>query len=370
MTIDTSTFPQPYIPNKLPQPDILTIATTNPNFFTLLLNATSSISEFIGYLQNLPSQSILISSLTLQESVLSSSIEGTIATIEDVVNGEPESETIKNDIVEIQNYVNAIRFGYESLKSNEKIITQYLIRQLHVLLLENNVRGANKTPGAYKTEQNYIKNNTLGNFTPLPPLLTPEYMENLIDFINSDIPSKLMQVAIAHAQFEMIHPFKDGNGRVGRILIPLTLYAKDKIPAPIFYISRYFTQYNDEYKRTLSNLSKTTGADHITAWIEWISFFLNGVIQESKLHISTSTQIIELHKVMINEVNKTDMIPLVDHLFANLSITPKEAATAFNLPESSVYKELKRLAAKGYIKRIGTPRKTKYTFVKLMDILQ
>ena len=364
-------FPKPYIPEKLPIRNICTAVLQDQSFLAHIIKAGRKLSEFIGYLQNLPNPEILISSLTLQEAVLSSQIEGTIATIADVVNENTSTETLKNDIVEIENYVNAIQFGYEELRRNQEGISKFLIKQLHVLLLGNNVRGADKNPGMFKTEQNFISNDQLGNFTPLPPILTDEYVDNLIDYIRlSNEVSELLQAAIIHAQFEMIHPFKDGNGRVGRLLIPLFLYYKKVLPFPIFYISRYFAKNNDAYKLCLSNLSKTTNVDdEITAWKAWITFFFTGIENESHKHILTARAIIELYKEMSSVVNKTEMIALVDIMFNKLKAEPKMLITELNLPSTSIRRELQKLSEKGYLTKTGSERKTMYVFTKLLDVI-
>lgn len=228
-------FPAPYIPKKLPNDEISSAFINDSVLLGNIIKNGRKLSEFIGYLQNLPNPEILVSSLTLQEAVLSSRIEGTLATIKDVVNDDSSSEIIKNDIIEIENYCKAINYGYETLRDTDRGISKSLIKELHRLLLENNVRGANKTPGIFKTEQNYIVNDILGNFTPLPPSLTDEYVDNLVLYIkNKNEISELIQAAVMHAQFEIIHPFKDGNGRVGRLLIPLLLFYKKVLPFPIF----------------------------------------------------------------------------------------------------------------------------------------
>lgn len=370
--MDIKDFPLPHIPDKLPATNLMHQLLNDQALLKKIIRNGSRLSEFIGYLQNLPNPEILISSLTLQEAVLSSRIEGTIATIEDVISGNPSSSIIRDDIVEIENYCAAIHYGYKELAETDRGISKRLIKELHILLLNNNVRGAGKNPGEFKTEQNYIINDILGNFTPLPPLLTDEFIDNLIDYIkNNDEITELLQAAIIHAQFEMIHPFKDGNGRVGRLLIPLFLYKKQVIPYPVFYISRYFSDNEDKYKLFLSNISKATTIDQsLQAWADWFNFFFDGVAAESKKHIQTSKGIIDLRKTMISEVNKTDMIPLIDLLFNDLKIEPKKAITALELPPSSVYKELKSLAAKGYITRTGSDRKTTYVFSRLLDIVK
>lgn len=172
-------FPAAYIPDKLPLDYVGNGLLADKDFVRTIIKKGDKLSEFIGYLQNLPSPHILISALTLQEAVLSSQIEGTIATIDDVVKNEPQSETIKKDIIEITNYCEAIKYGQSELAETDRGISKSLIKNLHILLMKNNVRGANKTPGEFKTEQNYISNSVLGNFTPLPAILTDEYIDNL-----------------------------------------------------------------------------------------------------------------------------------------------------------------------------------------------
>ena len=179
--------------------------------------------------------------------------------------------------------------------------------------------------------------------------------------------SDLVQAAIMHAQFEMIHPFKDGNGRVGRLLIPLLLFHKKVIPHPIFYISRFFAENNDLYKEKLSNIS--TAKNKLNAWKDWLMFFFDGVSLESMRHIETSKKIIALHKEMTSAIKKTDMISLIDMLFQNLRIQPTEAIAELKLPGSSVRKELSVLADKGFITKTGSPRKTIYIFTKILEIM-
>ena len=365
-------FPEPHIPKKLPITELAAQLTADPTFLINMVSAEQSLSEFIGYLSNLPNPDILISSLTLQEAVLSSKIEGTIATISDVVQDNSTSEKIKNDIQEIENYCKAIKYGGEEIIEKGNGISKFLIKNLHILLLSNNVRGANKTPGSFKIEQNYIYNPKLGNYTPLPPYLTDEYIDNLIDYLrDTKEVSALIQSAIMHAQFEMIHPFKDGNGRVGRLLIPLFLYQNKRLPAPIFYISRYFADNEDSYKEKLSNISLNKEKDIIRAWKKWILFFFDGISFESKRHIETAKAIIALYKEMTSMVGKTEYIPIIDALFNQLKVEPKLLVQELGIPDNSVRRVLKKLSEDGgYITRQGSNRKTIYLFNKLVNIIE
>lgn len=366
-------FPKPHIPKKFPIEGLSVRLCADHDFLSSMLEAEQSLSEFIGYLNNLPNPHILISSLTLQEAVLSSKIEGTIATIADVVQDNTSSELIKNDIREIENYCKAIKYGKEEIIEKGNGISKYLIKNLHCLLLSNNVRGTNKNPGCFKTEQNYIYNPKLGNFTPLPPYLTDEFIDNIIDYLkNTKEVSLLMQAAMMHIQFEMIHPFQDGNGRIGRLLIPLFLYDKKRLPHPIFYISRYFADNEDLYKEKLSNISLNNDDNNIMPWKEWLLFFFKGIDDESKRHISTAKAIINLYKEMSAVIGKTEYLPIIDYLFENLKAEPKLLCQEINLPDNSIRRVLKKLSEgeNKYILRQGSDRKTIYYFSKLVELIE
>lgn len=366
-------FPTPHIPPKLPITNVTNYFLSNKTFIQSAINGDSSLSRFIGYLQNIPNPTILISALTMQEAVLSSKIEGTIATIEDVLNNTPSTDIIKNDIKEIENYITAIQYAFAEFKEKDISITKNMICALHKVLLSDNVRGASKAPGQFKTEQNYIANDILGNFTPLPPYLTNEYIENLVNYINTaDEITNLIAIAIIHAQFEMIHPFKDGNGRVGRLLIPLYLFIKGSIPYPVFYISRYFAANDNKYKECLHNISQSDidSSNYYQAWGEWITFFLYGVEVESKLHIQSAQNIISLYKEMIEHVKKTEHIQIIDFIFNKLRVTPKDIIHSTELNRNAVYDTLNLLTDLGYLSKIGSPRKSIFIFTKLVDVLE
>lgn len=371
MAVSLADFPSPYIPPKLPISNIVNALSTDKELLKECFVAGKALSEFIGYLHNLPNPQILITALTVQEAVESSRIEGTIATIEDVLKNEPQSDIIKNDIKEISNYVQAIRYAFEEFREKKVKISKNMICALHQVLLSDNVRGANKTPGAFKIEQNFVPNHKIGNFTPLPPILTEEYIENLVEYMNiADEISHLIAIAIIHAQFEMIHPFKDGNGRIGRLLIPLYLFIKGEIPYPVFYISRYLSQNDDLYKECLFFLSaKDNTSEHVNAWRNWLSFFFQGIIIESKRHINSAEKIITLYKEMIETVKKTDEISIINILFNELNVTPNGIIEQTNLPKTTVYKTLNALTKQGYLIKVGSPRKSQFIFKKIVDYL-
>lgn len=371
--MNISDFPAPHIPKKLPIAEIVKTILSDYAFLKVNFEAAARLSEFIGYLQNLPNPDILVSALTLQESVLSSRIEGTLATISDVVRDNPETETMKNDIVEIINYYKAMLYGQQDLVDRDYHFSKNFVCNLHAILMKNNVRGAHKAPGRFKIEQNYIRNDELGNFTTLPAFLTDEYIENLIEYMNDHRePSPLLQAAVIHSQFEMIHPFEDGNGRVGRLIIPLYLYSTKTIPLPTFFISWYFAANDLEYKKNLFNLSKTASEDKMKLvhyWKEWAVFFLQGVIEESQNHIAMSKRIISLYDEIKKTLRRTDQYEIVDYLFNNLNLIPTEFLKQTNLPKSAVYTTLRQLETVGYIVRTGSERKSRFVFQKLLDVI-
>ncbi len=303
----------PFIPHELPPENI-----NWQKIISLIGEANRGIAKYDGLLTGLINPDILISPLTVKESVISSRIEGTQASLEDVLKIEAgvkeKSESIKRDVQEIINYRKALIVATEELKHRK--ITLNLIKQMHVILMSN-VRGKNKTPGQFRKTQNWI--GTKGTpiekarFVPPSPLIVYEHMEKLERFIHSNFPDRIVQIAIIHAQFEMIHPFLDGNGRIGRLLIPLFLYSNKLLKKPVFYISEFFEENRDEYYDKLLNI---TGNDD---WQGWIEFFLKAVILQAERNIEKTTKIIKLYGKLKDKFIETThsqfAVPLLDAFF-------------------------------------------------------
>lgn len=230
--------PAPYIPKKLP---LNTFSFVTKEIFELTVKANNAVGQYAGFLKNTPNPWLLLAPITTQEAVLSSKLEGTHATLEDILNHEAGNQTsIETDeIKEVQNYSRALVYAmkniscYDDLSSmdSKSPLTVKLLKEMHAILLDN-VRGSTKHPGKFKMLQNYIGGAENISFTPLPPELVNEYMSNLERYMHYQESDLLLQAAILHAQFEMIHPFEDGNGRIGRLLIPLFLYYRGLIPLP------------------------------------------------------------------------------------------------------------------------------------------
>jgi Fic family protein len=288
---------KPYHPPKLP------IKLDPGKFYLELANASLELGNLNGLCQNLPNPSLLIAPLLTKEATISSKIEGTRSTVSDVLKFEATGIPKYDDTIEVSNYKKAMMMAIDGLK-NRKLDLSF-IKTLHQILLEN-TRGHN-TRGKFREKQVWIgtKGAKIEEATYIPPepFLVQEYMENLEDYILSEnYEDPLVKIAIIHYQFEAIHPFEDGNGRIGRLLIPLYLYWKKILNLPILYISGYFEKNRDEY------IDKLNYVDRTQEYEEWIKFFLISIINQSKQTQELIYKILEL-KAKIEEKVKTIKSP-------------------------------------------------------------
>ncbi len=258
--------------------------------------AMLALARYDGTLAGMVNAAVLLSPITTQEAVLSSRIEGTQASLTELLKheaGEAYSEEKQGDIKEVMNYRRALLMAEQSLQ--ERPVTLQLIRELHALLMTD-VRGGDQTPGAFRTTQNWIgKKGTPieeARFVPPAPMVMRDALENLQEYIASDDIDPLVQLAVVHAQFEIIHPFNDGNGRLGRMLIPLLLYQKGVLQRPMFYLSEYLEEADEVYRSRL--LAVTDDGD----WQGWIEFFLQALHQQAIKNAEKAQQIHGLYEDM------------------------------------------------------------------------
>lgn len=282
---------QPYVPNPLPLHDL---------DYRLLLplvgQANAALARYDGLLQGIPNPAVMLSPLTTQEAVLSSKIEGTQATVDEVLEQEAgllkEGEKYK-DILEISNYRQALFKAREYLQ--EYPIRLGFVRELHRILMSS-VRGQDKNPGEFRRDQNWIGRQGCtieqASFVPPNPLQLLDYLQDWERYLDSDDIDFLLQVAVVHAQFELLHPFNDGNGRIGRILIPLFLYQKRALSQPMFYLSEYLENHRDEYYQRLKAISA------VGDWDGWIAFFLRAIIEQA----SQNNRRVEAIKALYDEM--------------------------------------------------------------------
>jgi Fic family protein len=285
----------------------------------LIGQANRALASYDGALYGVPNPAVLLSPLTTQEAVLSSRIEGTQATLGDVLKfdagEEPKQESRRQDIQEIVNYRKALWSAEQELKARPFNLN--LLLKLHSMLLDS-VRGRDKGRGRFRTIQNWI--GPAGTpmeqaaFIPPPPQALPGLLDNWEKYYHMERPDPLVQLAVVHAQFEIIHPFVDGNGRLGRILIPLFLHDKAILSQPMFYLSAYLDTHRDRYIASLRAL----GA-HQDSWNDWIKFFLTALAEQAKLNVAKARAIMDLYEKMKTRVialtHSQYAVPLLDALF-------------------------------------------------------
>lgn len=258
--------------------------------------AMLAMARYDGTLDGMVNAAVLLSPITSQEAVLSSRIEGTQASLVELLRheaGEIYSDEKQQDIREIINYRRALLMAEDALK--ERPITVQMVRELHALLTQG-VRGSDRTPGALRTTQNWIGSKGTpieqARFVPPSPLILRDALENWEAYVASDDTDPLVQLAVVHAQFEIIHPFNDGNGRLGRMLVPLFLFQKGVLRRPMFYLSEHLEERDEEYRDRL--LAVTKAGD----WQEWIEFFLQALHAQAVRNTDKAKRIHALYEEM------------------------------------------------------------------------
>ncbi|MGB0414842.1 MAG: Fic family protein [Coraliomargarita sp.] len=281
--------------------------------------ANRALALYDGVLYGVPNPAVLLSPMTTQEAVLSSKIEGTQATLGEVLQfdagEEPQEPSKREDINEIINYRKSLRIAERRLK--DRPFNLNLLKELHAILLDS-VRGRDKARGQFRTSQNIIGNpgDTLetAKFVPPAPEAVMPALDNWERYYHGEENDPLVQLAIVHAQFEIIHPFLDGNGRLGRILVPLYLCEKKLLSSPMFYLSAYLERNRDEYVARLRALGREPDA-----WTQWVVFFLNGLEQQAKQNARIAREVIDLYgdlKTRALEATHSQFaVPLLDKIF-------------------------------------------------------
>ncbi len=343
---------KPCVPDKLP----LKTIEWEP-LISLIGKANRALAYYDGILYGVSNSAVLLSPLTTQEAVLSSQIEGTQATLGEVFRFEagvaPEQESRRLDIEEIMNYRRAMRLAESELKSRPFSLN--LLKKLHSVLLTG-VRGRDKAKGKFRTTQNWIgvPNSPIeeAQFVPPIPMLIMDYLDNWEKYYHLERLDSLVQLAIVHAQFEIIHPFLDGNGRIGRMLIPLFLYEKRVLSQPMFYISAYLEENREQYVERLRALSLEQNG-----WNKWIEFFLTAVYHQAQANADKARRIIDLYERLKSQVieltHSQFAVPLLDYMFAQPAFPSNSLNHIPNAPtKATILGLLNRLKEAGILKVI------------------
>ena len=337
----------------------------------LLAEANRQIGELNAYSLLIPNVDLYIKMHVKIEANKSSRIEGTRTTVEedllDVTDINPEK---RDDWEEVQNYVKATNYGVERIKNGFPVCTR-LIRELHKILMQG-VRGEHKTPGEFRTSQNWIGGSMPSNAVYVPPPHT-EIAECLTDFekfINNeeiDTPD-LIKIAILHYQFESIHPFLDGNGRIGRLLIPLYIQSKGMLDKSCLYISDYIERNKDTYYDMLTRVRTHNDM------IDWIKFFLEAVIETSKTAKEKFRNVVELtmemDRIIVNLPVKSDNVKkVIDVLYNEPIINRKKLMEITNIRPSTLKDTVNVLLENNIIvETTGYSRNQVFAFQKYIDL--
>lgn len=294
------------------------------DFVEVLGEANRMIARFDVAIQGMLNPSLFITPLATQEAVSSSNIEGTQTNVNDIYDHEAGvnfSDRTEGDVKEVLNYRNALRFSAENVQ--DRPISKALVREMHRILLQG-VRGEHRTPGSFRTVQNWIGHMGCGiedaTYIPPNPAFVEMLMDNWLDYVvNYREIDPLVQAAIMHVQFEMIHPFLDGNGRMGRLLIPLFLHKAGVLYRPFFYMSAYLEAHRKEYYARLNDVHESKD------WGKWIAFFLRGIIAQATDNLERIHAISRLYEACgkkLREVTHSANYPLIlDALFEMPSYT-------------------------------------------------
>ena len=356
-----------FVPNPLPRQ--LSLA---PKLVTSLDRSTHAVGLLAGVGETIPNPRLLIRPLMRREATLSSRIEGTVSSLSDIleseVGGRPRYE---DDTQEVVNYVRALQHGIDSLWRLP--ISFRLVNEMHAILMRS-VRGEDKSPGEFRDNQVYIgplgSRITAARYVPPPPERVRDLFHDLENFVNdreSALPP-LIQCALMHYQFEAIHPYRDGNGRMGRLLIPFFLQERDLIPVPLLYLSAYFERDRQRYYDELLNVSMTGD------WDQWLLYFLEGVETEARDTVARVRRLRSLQdewRTLLQERRESvNCVRLLDEICAQPVITARRAAEFLGVTGVGARRMLDRLCDAGILRRSTRNRPNLYTAERLIEELE
>lgn len=347
-----------------------------PRLVAALSEADRALGELAGLGRTLPNPYLLTRPFLRREAVLSSRIEGTRASLVDLyafeveppLFGEPER---RDDVQEVQNYVRALEHGIERLK--ELPISQRLLREMHAVLMEG-VRGAQRDPGEFRRIQNWIgppgADIEDATYVPPPPAEIPTALSALERYIHRDTPlPPLVDIALVHYQFEAIHPFLDGNGRIGRLLITLMLIERDLLPEPLLYLSAYFERHRGAYYDHLLAVSQKG------TWEDWLLFFLRGVTTEARDASRRAGKLFDLRESyrerFQREGARSNLLTAVNHLFATPVTGIRELSEVLGVSFEAARRLVGSLEEQGLLEEItGRRRNRVYAAREVVEVLQ
>lgn len=345
-------------------------------FIEELLKATETLARFDQMLKNLYNTEILLAPLRNREAVLSSRIEGTISTMDEILQYEADNESTNNtnaraDVIETILYQRALKNAQAALEDGYGFSLSF-IKQIHQQLLYFG-RGATKSPGELKKEQNYLADRTAKKiqFVPISPEKLIDGLNDLFNYIDQSKDPAIIRTALAHIEFEALHPFQDGNGRIGRMMITLLLWKLGVLSQPHFYISGYFEEHKDEYIEAMRGVSKNND------WNGWIKFFLTAVENQATQNLQIAENIRDLYENTKQEftelISSKWNVIVLDFVFANPVFRTSKFASTTKIPAPTVAVMIRKLVENGYLiqkEESSGRRAALYSFEPLMKLVR
>ena len=342
-----------------------------------LVKATDALARFDQMLRSMHNSEIFLTPLRNQEAVISSRMEGTVSTMDEIMKYEADFEenhnenlTIRSEVIETLLYQRALRTAQKKMEEGQPL-SQFLVRAAHSTLLSYG-RGAAKSPGEYKKEQNFLADKFKKSilFIPISPEKLQEGMDTLFTYIEKSDHVPLIKAAIAHIEFEALHPFKDGNGRIGRMLITLMLWSHEVISAPHFYISAYFEENKDAYIDAMRNVSENDD------WTQWCIFFLKAVTQQATRNLQIAISIQELYEEMKQKfsdiLSSKYSVNALDFVFTN-PVFRNSKFTSDKIPFATASRFTRMLLDGGLLNVVEESsgrRSAMYSFEPLMKLVR
>ncbi|MBL4751076.1 MAG: Fic family protein [Amylibacter sp.] len=344
-----------------------------------LLDAGDALARYDQMLLGMKNSAVLLAPLSRQEAVVSSRIEGTITTLDELLKAEADNEEdpedgipdVRSETLEVFLYQRAMRQAEVALQKGAPL-SGHLLRQAHGTLLMFG-RGQNKNPGEYKTEQNYLaeRRKSVVRFIPISPEQLTPAMDDLFGYIDGNLHVPLLATAIAHLEFEALHPFNDGNGRIGRMLITLMLWNKRVLSAPHFYISAHLEDNRDEY---IDRMRDVSGHG---AWTEWCIFFMEALKAQAEENLRKTQEIQNLYeemKTVLREITSSQWtVEILDFLFENPVFRNNKFTNKGGIPKETAKRCSKELLENDVIRLVepGSGRRAAlYAFEPLLSLVR
>ncbi len=347
-------------------------------FIAAIIAATDAIARYDQMLKNMHNSEILLAPLRNQEAVISSRMEGTVSTMDEILKYEADHEEDTGNVLNVRSEVIETILYQRALKSAQKALedgypfSQSFIKSIHQRLLSFG-RGASKSPGEFKTEQNYLADNKRQEilFIPISPEKLQDGMDMLFNYMETSDHPALIKAAMTHIEFEALHPFKDGNGRIGRMLITLMLWSSKTISAPHFYVSGYLEDNKDLYIDTMRNVSMTGD------WDSWCAFFLEAMEQQAIRNLAVAENIRTLYEEMkdtfSNILSSKWNVYALDYVFTNPIFRNNKFTSSSGIPAATAARFTRALLENDIIVTIEEAsgrRPALYAFEPLINLVR